>query len=84
MCSPPLQWQRYDITFHSAKLGRDGKKTANARVSVVHNGVVIHDDFELAHVTPGGMNNTEGEPAGLMLQDHGNPVQYRNLWVKRL
>jgi hypothetical protein len=84
MCAPPLQWQTYDITFHNAKLGPEGKKTANARVTVVHNGVVIHDDFELPHVTPGGMNNTEGEPAGLMLQDHGNPVQYRNIWVKRL
>ena len=84
MCAPPLQWQSYDITFHSAKLGADGKKTAKARVTVVHNGVVIHDDFELPHVTPGGMNNTEGEPAGLMLQDHGNPVQYRNIWAKRL
>jgi hypothetical protein len=84
MCAPPLQWQSYDITFYAAKLGADGKKTANARVTVVHNGVVIHDDFELPHVTPGGMNNTEGEPAGLMLQDHGNPVQYRTIWVKRL
>jgi hypothetical protein len=84
MCAPPLQWQSYDITFHAAKLGPDGKKTAKARVTVVHNGVAIHDDFELPHVTPGGMNNTEGEPAGLMLQDHGNPVQYRNIWVKRL
>ena len=84
MCAPPLQWQSYDITFHAAKLGADGKKTANARVTVIHNGVVIHDNFELPHVTPGGLNNTEGEPAGLLLQDHGNPVQYRNIWVKRL
>jgi hypothetical protein len=84
MCAPPLQWQSYDITFQAAKLGADGKKTANARVTVLHNGVKIHDNFELPHVTPGGLNNTEGEPAGLLLQDHGNPVQYRNIWVKRL
>lgn len=84
MCAPPLQWQSYDITFHQAKLGADGKKTANARVTVIHNGVKIHDNFELPHVTPGGMNNKEGEPAPLLLQDHGNPVQYRNIWVKRL
>ena len=71
-------------TFHQAKLGADGKKTANARVTVIHNGVKIHDNFELPHVTPGGMNNKEGEPAPLLLQDHGNPVQYRNIWVKRL
>ncbi len=84
MCAPPLQWQSYDITFHQARLGADDKKSANARVTVIHNGVKIHDNFELPHVTPGGMNNQEGEPAGLLLQDHGNPVQYRNIWIKQL
>lgn len=84
MCAPPLQWQSYDITFHAAKLGADGKKTANARVTVIHNGVKIHDNFELPHATPGAVDEKEGEPAGLLLQDHGNPVQYRNIWVKRL
>ncbi len=84
MCAPPLQWQSYDITFHQATLGADGKKTANARVTVIHNGVKIHDNFELPHVTPGGKNTKEGVPAGLLLQDHNNPVQYRNVWVKRL
>ena len=84
MCFPPLQWQSYDITFHPAKRGEDGKKSANARITVVHNGVVIHDHFELPHCTPGAVNEREGEPAGVLLQDHGNPVQYRNIWVKRL
>jgi len=84
MCFPPLQWQSYDITFHSARRGDDGKKAANARITVVHNGVVIHDNFELPHSTPGGIDDKEGEPAGLLLQDHGNPVQFRNIWVKRL
>ena len=84
LCFPPLQWQSYDITFHSAKRGDDGKKAANARITVVHNGVVIHDHFDLPHCTPGAVDEKEGEPAGLLLQDHGNPVQYRNIWVKRL
>ena len=84
MCAPPLQWQSYDITFHNSKRDADGKKSANARITVVHNGVVIHDNFELPHSTPGAVDEKEGEPAGLLLQDHGNPVQYRNIWVKRL
>ena len=83
-CFPPLQWQSYDITFHNAQRGADGKKSANARITVVHNGVVIHDHFELPHCTPGAVNQKEGEPGAVSLQDHGNPVQFRNLWVKRL
>lgn len=84
MCAPPLQWQSYDITFHSARLGATGGKIASARVTIIHNGVAIHDNFELPRVTPGGLNNQEGAAAGILLQDHGNPVQYRNIWVKRL
>ena len=64
-----------DLTF---------KGSANARITIVHNGVVIHDNFELPHSTPGALDEKEGEPGSLLLQDHGNPVQYRNLWVKRL
>ena len=84
MCFPPLQWQSYDIMFQNAKRDAAGKKTTNARITVIHNGVVIHDNFELPHCTPGAVDEKEGEPAGLLLQDHGNPVQYRNIWVKRL
>jgi len=84
MCFPPLEWQSYDITFHAARLNASGKKTAAARITVVQNGVVIHDNFALPHCTPGGVDETEGTPGGLMLQDHGNPVQYRNIWVRRL
>lgn len=84
MCAPPLQWQTYDITFHAAKTDSEGKKTANARITVIHNGTVIHDNLELPKVTGGAISDKEGQPAGLLLQDHGNPVQYRNIWVERL
>jgi hypothetical protein len=84
MCAPPLQWQTYDVTFHPAKLDAGGRKVANARITVIHNGVVIHDNLELPRVTGGAVNEQEGQPAGLMLQDHGNPVQYRNIWVERI
>ena len=83
-CFPPLQWQAYDITFHAARFDDSGKKTANSRITVVQNGVTIQDNLELPHITPGGQDNNEKNPGPLMLQDHGNPVQYRNIWVQKL
>ncbi len=78
-CKPPLQWQTYDVTLHKATL--DGDKIAKkTRVSVVQNGITIIDDAEIV-ASPGNAGNKEGEPGPLMLQDHGNDVQYRNLWL---
>lgn len=80
MCYPPLTWQTYDIEFTAARYNDEGKKIANARITVKHNGVVIHQDLELPHATPG--RHAEGpEPDALYLQGHGNPVVYRNIWV---
>lgn len=84
MCLPPLAWQAYDIEFYGARLGADGQKTANARMTVVHNGVVIHDDLELPKVTGGANDENEGTPGPIKLQDHGNPVQFRNIWIEPL
>jgi len=80
MCFPPLSWQTYDIDFTAAKYDDSGKKTASARITVKHNGVVIHDNIELPKATPG--YKPEG-PAklGLFLQNHGNPVAFRNIWA---
>ena len=83
-CLPPLQWQSYDITFKMARFDAAGKKTQNARVTVVHNGVVVQDNTELPRVTGGAMDDKENQPDGLLLQNHTNPVQYRNIWVQRL
>ena len=79
MCYPPLVWQTYDIQFTAAKW-ENGKKVKNARVTIRHNGVVIHRDLELPKHTPGRDREADG-PAPLFLQDHGNPVVYRNIWV---
>ena len=79
MCYPPLSWQTYDIDYTAAKY-QDGKKVKSARVTIKHNGVTIHDDFELPKGTP-GKSNEGPEALGLFLQDHGNPVAFRNIWV---
>lgn len=81
MCYPPLQWQTYDIDFTPAKFGDNGKKIANARMTVKHNGIVIHENFEPKHETPGRKKETP-EARGLYLQGHGNKVQFNNVWIK--
>lgn len=80
MCLPPLVWQTYDIDFTAARYDDAGKKIKNARTTVKHNGVTIHDDLELTHGTPGRHPEGPG-PDALFLQNHGNPVVFRNIWV---
>ena len=79
---PPLQWQTYDITFTAPEFDGDGHKTKNARITVVHNGVTVHDDLELPKATPGGVSGDEALQGVLMLQDHNDDVKYRNIWFK--
>lgn len=81
MCLPPLSWQTYDVDYTAPKFDADGKKIENARVTIRHNGVVIHDNLELPHATPGGVNGETPEGGPVYLQNHGNPVRYRNIWV---
>jgi hypothetical protein len=81
MCLPPLQWQTYDIEFTNAVAGPDGKKTKNAVATVRHNGVLIHDAREIGGPTGGHRKDPEGTPGPVKLQGHGNPLQFRNIWV---
>lgn len=79
MSFPPMTWQTYDIDFTAAKFS-GATKTANARVTVRHNGVLIHDDVELTSSCLGG--DAEGpSPGPIYLQDHGDRVQFRNVWA---
>ena len=79
MCLPPLSWQTYDVDFRCARFDEAGKKTEDAVVTIKHNGVVIHDKLKLK-ATPGGGQNEE-KPGALYLQDHGNSVHFRNIWI---
>jgi hypothetical protein len=80
MCLPPLCWQTYDIEFRAARFDSAGKKTAGARITVRHNGVAVQNDVELTNKTGGGQ--PEGpQPLPILLQDHGNPVHFRNVWL---
>ena len=81
MCLPPLQWQTYDVEFTNAVADTAGKKTKNARMTLRHNGVIIHDDLEINGKTGGSRREPEGTPGQIRFQGHGNPVQFRNIWV---
>jgi len=73
------QWQTYDIEFH-APWWDGSKKVRNARITVYHNGTLIHKDVDLPRSTAAGKAEAPGLRA-LRLQDHGNKVRYRNIWV---
>ncbi len=80
MSFPPLSWQTYDIDFTAPKFDAAGKRTAKGRITVRHNGVVVHNNLELDNKTGGG--SAEGpNPLPILLQNHGNPVHFRNLWL---
>jgi hypothetical protein len=81
MCFPPLSWQTYDVEMKSAKVDDQGKVLEPARATVKHNGVVIHDNVELKVTPGGGRSNEPPGPGPLYLQDHGNPVRFRNIWL---
>jgi hypothetical protein len=73
------EWQTYDITFQGARF-EDGKKVKGARITVIWNGVKVHDDYEIKDKT--GAGKPEGpEPGPILFQDHGAKVKFRNLWI---
>ncbi|MDP6636145.1 MAG: DUF1080 domain-containing protein [Phycisphaerae bacterium] len=85
MCAPPGQWQSYDIFFRAPKFDASGsKQIEGAHISVVHNGVLIHNDVVLIKGTGNGGRRKPIAAEFLLLQDHGNPVEFRNIWVAEL
>jgi len=80
-CKAPTVWQAYDIEFTPPPCA-SGKKTGTAFMTVYHNGVKIHDNVAIkTDNTTAGMGGDPCTPGPIMLQDHGNPVQYRNIWL---
>jgi len=83
VCKKPGEWQTYDILFHAARFAGAGEKavkTQNARITVFQNGVLIHDGVEVPRKT--GAGQEEGpQPRPILLQEHGNEVAFRNLWI---
>jgi hypothetical protein len=80
MCFPPLSWQTYDIDYTAAKFDEAGKKTANGRITVRHNGVVVQKDVELPRITRAAPIKESADAGPIYLQNHGNPLRYRNIW----
>lgn len=80
MCLPPLVWQTYDVEFANAVV-ENGKTIKLAQLTLKHNGVVIHEMLEINGPTGGSRSEPVGTPGPIKLQGHGNPLQYRNIWI---
>lgn len=83
----PGEWQAYDIIFKAPKFDEQGKVTERARVTVLHNGVLVQNNVEIHgntwHDKP-PLYLAHGPKAALKLQDHGDLVRYRNIWIRPL
>ncbi|MDT0643551.1 DUF1080 domain-containing protein [Zunongwangia sp. F363] len=85
--NPPSEWNSYDIIFTAPEFDKNGMVLNPAKITVLHNGVVVQNNFELKGPTvyTGIPHYTEhAEKLPIVLQDHGNPVSFRNIWVREL
>lgn len=81
---PPLQWQTYDIVFRAPRIGPKGQLLEPAKMTVEHNGIKIHENQPVGGPTRAAGARGHAPRGPLMLQDHGNPVRYRNIWLVEL
>jgi hypothetical protein len=80
MAAPPLQWQ----TDYAPKFDANRVKVKDATITVLHNGVTIQVDVAIPNPTAAHIGGDIREAQGVHLQDHGNPVQFRNIWAVEL
>lgn len=81
----PEEWQTYDIYFRAPRFNDKNEVTEDGRMTVIFNGICVHNNVVLPSVTPGGVTNDQRVSEGpLMLQFHGDPVRFRNVWFERL
>jgi hypothetical protein len=86
-CLPPGQWQSYDIVFRRPRFHANGTLEKAARLTVIHNGILVQDHVELWGPTTWMQNlpyTAHADKLPISLQDHGNPVRYRNIWLREL
>lgn len=86
-CLPPGEWQSYDIVFRRPRFHADGRLDRAARITVIHNGILVQDHVELWGPTTWMQNlpyTSHPDKLPISLQDHGNPVHFRNIWVREL
>jgi hypothetical protein len=86
VCRPPGEWQSYDIAFMRPLFDDNGKCIRKARITVFHNGVCVHNNLEIEGRTS-HKKKAAYRPHGdgpIQLQDHGNPMRFRNIWIRRL
>ncbi len=84
--SPPGEWNTYDIIFKTPRFNTDGVKISSGYVTVLHNGVLIQNHTQIMGTTEyiGFPKNPAHGDGPIQLQDHGNPVSYRNIWLRKL
>jgi hypothetical protein len=80
----PGEWQTYDIIFHPPTAGANGKAVEPGSFTVLHNGVLVQDHIPVKGATTAAELQGTAATGPLILQDHGNPVRYRNIWIRRL